>query len=114
MVLKEKKKFLKLLKVLKKIKPADRSEIVPYLKADALEFICECYHNVLFTDIGIKNKTKLKNRLKTACSVHRLKTISSKTKPLDSKIKALSQDGTGLGLILGAALPFLLNLFTRK
>ena len=114
MSLKEKKKFLQLLKVMKKLKPNDRSELVPYLKAEALEFICECYHNVLFTDIGIKNKTKLKKRLKTECSVHRLKTISSKAKPLDIKIKALKHRGSGLGLILSVALPFLIDILSRK
>ena len=47
---------LNLLKVFKKLKADERSHIIPYLKNDAIEFLCECFHNVLYTDIGIKNK----------------------------------------------------------
>lgn len=111
MSLKEKKKYLNLLKVLKKLKPLERSQLIQYLKSDAAEFLCECVHNVLYTDLGIKNKSKIKNKIKNQCSVHRLKTIANKSKPLSAKVKALSQEGGGIGLILSAALPFLMNMF---
>lgn len=112
--MKEKKQYLKLLQALKKMKAADREKIVPYLKEDAVHFICECFHNVLYTDLNLKNRKKLSNKLKTSCSVHRLKTISSTKRPLSAKLKALGQEGAGLGLILSAALPFLMNLFNRS
>ncbi len=114
MSIKEKKVYLNLLKVFKKLKADQRSHIIPYLKNDAIEFLCECFHNVLYTDIGIKNKSKIKKKLKTQCSVHRLKTIANKTKPLTAKINALKQEGSGIGLILSAAIPFLMNLFGGK
>jgi hypothetical protein len=114
MSLKERKKFLALLKIMKKLKPDERSSLIPYLKSDCIEFLCECVHNVLYTDIGLKNKNKIKKGIKSNCSVHRLKTIASKTKSSEAKIKALKQEGKGLGLILSAALPFLINLITGK
>jgi hypothetical protein len=43
-----------------------------------------------------------------------LKTIANKTKPLTAKINALKQEGSGIGLILSAAIPFLMNLFGGK
>ena len=109
--MKEKKRYLKLLQTLKKMHVKDRENIIPYLKEDAVHFICECFHNVLYTDLKLKNKKKLSKGLKTKCSVHRLKTISSSKKSLPSKLKALQQEGAGLGLILSAAVPFLMNLF---
>jgi len=89
----------------------DRENIVPYLKEDAVHFICECFHNVLYTDLKLKNKKKLSKALKSKCSIHRLRTISSSKRALPSKLKALKQEGAGLGLILSAAIPFLTSLF---
>ena len=114
MSLKERKKYLPLIKIVKKLKPEERSEIVWYLKNEAVEFLCECVHNVLYTDIGIKNKNKLKNKIKNSCSIHRLKSISSKSRSTEAKVKALRQEGKGLGLILSAAIPFLMSLFSPK
>lgn len=113
MSLKDKKKYLNLIKVVKKLKPEERSHLIPYLKTDVVEFLCECVHNVLYTDIGIKNKSKIKKKLKSQCSVHRLKIIANKTKPFEAKVNALKQEGAGIGLILSAALPFLMNLFGK-
>jgi len=114
MSLKEKRKYLPLLKIIVKLRPEARAHLVPYLKPDAVEFLCECFHNVLYTDIGIKNKAKLRKCLKANCSVSRLKTISTKSRPIEAKIRSLKQEGKGLGLILSAAIPFLMNLFSRK
>ena len=47
-------------------------------------------------------------------SLFRLKKIASKNTPIEKKIKALKQEGKGIGLILSAAIPFLLNLFKPK
>ena len=114
MATKDKKQYLDLLQVLKKIKAEDRAKIVPYLKTEAIEFIGECTHNVLFTDLGLKNKSHLKKCLKSQCNVKRLKSISNKNTPLDKKIAALKQEGKGIGLILSVALPFLLNLIQNR
>jgi hypothetical protein len=114
MSLRSRRKYLDLVRIVSKLKPEDRSLLIPYLKTDSVEFLCECVHNVLYTDIGIRNKNKIKNKLKSQCSVHRLKTIASKSRSVTAKTRALGQDGKGLGLILSTALPFLMNLFSRK
>ena len=114
MSLKERKKYLSLLKIIKKLKPDERSEVVSHLKDDAIEFICECVHNVLYTDLGIKNRTKIRKQIKNNCSIHRLKVISSKSKSQLVKVKALQQEGKGIGFVLSAALPFLIDLFAKK
>jgi hypothetical protein len=114
MTSKDKKQYLGLLEVLKKIKAEDRAKIIPYLKPGAVDFIGECTHNVLFTDLGLKNKSHLKKCLKSQCNVKRLITISKKNTPLDKKIAALKQEGKGIGLIASVALPFLLSLFQGR
>ena len=76
-----------MLQVLKEIKAEDRAKIVSYLKTEAIEFIGECAHNVLFTDLGLKNKSHLKKCLKSQCNVKRLKSISNKNTPLDKKLQ---------------------------
>jgi hypothetical protein len=109
----KKKQYLDLLKLLKKLSDNDRSVIIPYLKPEAVEFLCECFHNVLYTDLNSPNKANIKRRLKSSCSVDRLKLIASKSRAYKSKVKALKQEGAGIGLILSAALPFLTSLFSR-
>lgn len=111
---KERRRYIDILTIIKKLKACDRSKIINYLKSDVIDFLCECTHNVLYTDLGLKNKSQLKKKIKSQCSVHRLKKIASKNTPIEKKIKALKQEGKGIGLILSAAIPFLLNLFKPK
>jgi hypothetical protein len=105
--------YLELLRILKKLNATDRANLVPYLKPEAVKFLCECFHNVLYTDLKIPNKLSLKKKLKSDCSIHRLKLIASKSRTHKSKVRALKQEGAGIGLILSAALPFLTSLFHR-
>ena len=81
-----KKEHLEFVKILKKLKKEDRSKIIPYLKNECIDFLCECFYNVLFVDLGLKKNKKniIKNKLKTCC-IKRLKTIASKNKPLEAK-----------------------------
>ena len=96
------------------MKPEDRAILVPYLKEDAIKFLCECFHNVLYSNLQLRNKKGLKNRLKKNCSVHNLKVIARQTGSIKNKVKALKQEGAGIGFILSAAIPFLMNLLTGK
>jgi len=109
----KKKQYLDFLRVLKKLSSIDRSNLIPYLKPEAVEFLCECFHNVLYTDLKVPNKASIRKKLKSSCSVHRLKLIANKSRAFTSKVKALKQEGAGIGLILSAALPFLTSLFSR-
>jgi len=56
----------------------------------------------------------LKKFIKSNCSLHRLEKISKKSLPVTQRRKALKQEGKGLPLLLGAAIPFLMDLFMGR
>jgi hypothetical protein len=109
-------KHLPLINVLSKMKPEDFQTILDVLPDEATEIICECVFNVLNTDIKLppKKKSHLRKFIKSNCSIHRLSKISKKSIPISKRKKALKQEGKGLPLILGAAIPFLMDLFMGK
>jgi hypothetical protein len=98
------------------MKPEDLNIILDVLPDDATEIICECVYNVLHTDIKLsaKKKSHLKKFIKSNCSIHRLEKISKKSNPISKRKKALKQEGKGLPMLLAAAIPFLIDLFTGK
>ncbi len=116
MVNNEKKKFLPLLDVLRKLNAKEVSDVMDFLTDDAIDHVCECVYNVLHTDLSLSGtkKARLKSFIKSNCSVHRLKKISKKTLPVSKRRKALKQEGAGLGMLLASVIPFLINLFTPK
>jgi hypothetical protein len=109
-------KHLPLINVLAKMKPEDFQTIVDVLPDEATEIICECVFNVLNTDIKLspKKKSHLRKFIKANCSIHRLGKIAKKSIPISKRKKALKQEGKGLPLILGAAIPFLMDLFMGR
>ena len=109
-------KDVPLIKVLSGMKPEDLQVILDVLPDDATEIICECVFNVLNTDIKLspKKKSHLRKFIKSNCSVHRLSKISKKSHPISKRRKALKQEGKGLPLLLGAAIPFLMDLFMGR
>lgn len=115
MVCKEKKKYLPLLQVLRKLDAKDVSSVVDFLTDDAIDNICECVYNILHTNLNLSSKKKayLKRFIKGNCSIHRLRKISKKTIPVSKRRKALKQEGKGLPLILASVIPFLTSLFTK-
>jgi hypothetical protein len=115
-MIQDKKKYIPLLKVLKKLSGEDVSEIVEFLTDDAVDNICECVYNILNTDMNLppKKKAHLKRFIKSNCSIHRLNKISTKTQPISKRRKALKQEGRGLPMILAAAIPFLADLIFGK
>ena len=116
MDLESKKEFLPLLEVLRKLKSDDVPKIMDHLHDRCINHICECYYNVIHTDLKMsaKKRNKLRNHIKTNCKMHRLKTICSKSTPVFKRRKALKQEGKGLPLILSAAIPFLASLLFKK
>jgi hypothetical protein len=112
----DKKKYIPLLNVLKKLKPKEIEGILDFLNDDAIDNICECVYNVIHTDLKLpsKKKSKLRNFIKSNCSVHRLNKISSKKEALFKRRKALKQEGKGLPMILATAIPFLIDLIFGK
>ena len=115
MVNKEKKKFLPLFQVLKKLDAKDVSSVMDFLTDDAIDSVCECVYNILNTDISLspRKKLHLKKFIKSNCSIHRLHKISKKTLSVSKRRQALKQEGKGLPLILASVIPFLANLFTK-
>lgn len=109
-------KDLPLIKVLSKLKAEDITPLLDVLPNEATEIICECVYNVLHTDIKLsaKKKSHLKNFIKSNCNAHRLEKIAKKSVPISKRKKALKQEGKGLPLLLGAAIPFLMDLFMGK
>ena len=114
--LESKKEFLPLLEVLRKLKSDDVPKVIDHLHDRCINHICECYYNVIHTDLKMsaKKRNKLRNHIKTNCKMHRLKTICNKSTPVFKRRKALKQEGKGLPLILSAAIPFLASLLFRK
>jgi hypothetical protein len=109
-------KDLPLIRVLSKLKSEDITPLLDILPDEATEIICECVYNVLHTDIKLSSKKKshLKKFIKSNCSLHRLEKISKKSLPVAQRRKALKQEGKGLPLLLGAAIPFLMDLFMGR
>jgi len=110
------KKYIPLLNILKKLKPTEISGIIDFLNDDAVDNICECVYNVIHTDLNLpkQKKNKLKNFIKANCSIHRINKIASKKENLFKRRKALKQEGKGLPMILATAIPFLIDLITGR
>jgi hypothetical protein len=109
-------KDLPLIKVLSKLKAEDITPLLDVLPNEATEIICECVYNVLHTDLKLsaKKKSHLKKFIKANCNAHRLEKIAKKSVAISKRKKALKQEGKGLPLLLGAAIPFLMDLFMGK
>lgn len=112
--LQEKMKFYK---VLQKLKPDLLKDVIQHLDDNSVDALCECVYNVIYSDMSMSQKTKkmLRKKLKKNCSLQNLKKISSKKVSVSKRRQALSQEGTGIGLILATVVPWLANLiFNRK
>ena len=112
--LKEKFKFYK---VLQKLKPDMLKDVIQHLDDNSVDALCECVYNVIYSDMSMSPKTKkmLRKKLKKTCSLQNLKNISSKKVSVSKRRQALSQEGSGIGLILATVVPWLANLiFNRK
>jgi hypothetical protein len=112
----DKKKYIPLLNVLKKLNGKDLSDVVEFLNDDAIDNICECVYNVINTDLNLssKKKSNLKKFIRSNCNIHRLKKISSKRESIFKRRRALKQEGRGLPMIIAAAVPFLIDLIFGK
>jgi putative N-acetylmannosamine-6-phosphate epimerase len=103
---------LKLYTSLHKLKPDVLSDVIQHLDENSIDDICECVYNVIHTDLSLspRAKKKLKKHLKQKCSRKNLKIITMKKQPVSKRRKALSQEGQGIGLILGTVIPYLAKL----
>jgi hypothetical protein len=107
----------KLYKALSKTKHNILGDVLEHLSDTSTDDLCECVYNVIKTDLGLPAKTrkKLRQKLLQKCSKKNLDIITSKKIPVSKRKKALSQEGAGIGLILGTVVPLLAQLlFNRK
>ncbi len=108
------RQYLPLFKALSKLKPAQGGEIYGNLSDDAVNAVCECVHNIAYSDIGL-SRSKQRTVRKCMCkNKSAIKFLAKKNNSITRKRKLMKQEGGYLGTILAAAVPFLISLFTRK
>lgn len=88
-----------------------KHHIIKHLDDNSIDDICECLYNVVFTDLNLSKQKKdfLKNHIKK--SIPSIKRITNKNVSVSKRRHALTQHGSGLGIILSTILPFLSKLF---
>ena len=107
----------KLYRALSKTNPKVLGDVLNHLSDTSVDDVCECVYNVIKTDLKLpaRAKKKLKTKLLKTCSKKNLDVITSKKVAVSKRKKALSQEGAGIGLILGTVVPLLAQLlFNRK
>lgn len=106
-----------MLKLLAKLKGEDVKTMVDSLPDHSVDNVCECVFNLIYNPslkISKQKKNKLKNYMKSKCSIHRLKTIADKKQPIFKRRQALKQEGRGLPFLLASLIPSIIGLFTGK
>jgi hypothetical protein len=106
------KEKMELYNSLHKLKPDTLRTIINYMDDNAVDSLCECVYNVIHTDLSLSSKAKqrIRNHLRKKCSLKNIKVITTKNLPVSKRRKALSQEGAGIGLILGTVIPYLAKL----
>ena len=108
------KKVLPFLQMFKELRPVQRGILLDHLNDESCETLCETITNVLTNPKLAKGK---RTKLKKVLAPHK-NSLRSLTKPRLSKKtkrKRLNQiGGFPIAAILGAAIPLLINLITRK
>lgn len=112
----DKREKIKLYESLVKLKPELLGNIVQHLDENSVDAICECVYNVVHSDLKLSKaaKRKLKRKLQKNCTKKNLQIIMRKKNSLSKRRKALSQEGSGIGLILATVVPLLANLLFNK
>lgn len=88
-----------------------KHHILKHLDDNSIDDICECLYNVVFTDLNLNKKKRefLRNHIKK--SLPNIKHITNKNVSVSKRRQALTQHGSGLGIILSTVLPLLSKLF---
>jgi len=89
MVSKNRAKYYKLLKAIKDINDKDRNLIIQHLDDQAIDDVCECVFNVIYTDLDLSKQTqnKIRHFIRNNCSKNRLKLICNKQAPISKRKK---------------------------
>ena len=109
-------KDLKFLKFFSRLGKDDIKILIPLLKRSHLDLICSTCSNILFSENGMKLSKHRIRKIQKIAKPHskRFKTLANKFSSLNQKKKIISQEGSGLGTIIGLAIPLITSLFSRK
>ncbi|MGL6007010.1 MAG: hypothetical protein ACRCZ7_19725 [Aeromonas sobria] len=112
----DKREKVKLYESLVKLKSDTLGNILKHLDDNSIDAICECVYNVVHSDLKLSPtaKRKLKRKLQNNCTKKNLHIIMKKKNSLSKRRKALSQEGSGIGLILATVVPLLAKLLFNK
>ena len=110
-------KVLDLLRLLTSLNKTNQETALRFLTDEGVDFISETIFNVLYnphctSTLTKKEKSKLVKHLKPKSKI--LQKISNKKHSVLYKRKQISQSGSGISLLLSAAIPFLISLLTPK
>lgn len=108
------KKSLPLLRILKRLKPFEKSVIINYLNDEGIEILSNFVYNSLYhIRLSKSSKSKLKRRLKF--SKKDLLCIADPNCNLEERKKRIKkQSGSGIGILLSALLPTLATIIGNK
>ena len=106
---------LKFLKVLKKLKPAEREEVLSKLSEEGVNDVSEAVFNCLYCDMSMKKGARKKLKKKLYHFEHDLRYIANKNKPWQSRRKKLqTQSGGAIATILGTVIPLVASLIANR
>ena len=110
-----KKCNLTLLKILKKLKPEERREIITRLGDQSIDDVSAFVYNAIFTDIGMSPKKRriLRKRL-NECMKDLLVIADGKIDRSTRQKKLKNQSGSGLGILLSAVVPLITSLIANN
>lgn len=103
-----------LCKALKKLSPEEFILLIPYLDDKAIDELCSCVYNTLFQNRTISTHARAKILKKINPHKNKYLYLSKKDNDTNKKRTILKQHGSGIGMILSAAIPFLMNLIGGK
>ena len=109
--------ILELLRYLTKVKKSDQTTALKFINDEGLDYISETIYNILYNPECISKltnfkKKKLVQNLKPNSPI--LKKLCNKKYPIISKRRKVLQSGSGISLLLSAAIPFLTSLLLPK
>ena len=110
-------KILQLLKFLANLNKKDQETSLKFLNDEGLEYISETIFNILYNSDCTSSLTKdrRKKLIKTLKPKDKIfQQISNKQRPILSRRKKILQSGSGISLLLSAAIPFLVSLLLPR
>ena len=106
---------LKLLRILKKLKPSEREEIISKLSEEGINDLSETVFNCLYCDMSMDKKARKKLRKQLFHFENDLRFIANKDKPWQSRRKKLvTQSGGAIGAILATVVPIIASIIADR